>query len=128
MDIFHIYLHLDHYNAHLLKKLATNELVEFICPLAFMISFVVAFVGPNSELLGNVRSTMYHYEPVEDIADFSNKILKLYLADFCSLILCSIILQFCCRINLFKALMAIQSEFGWEMFVSLGFIMSTVRY
>jgi hypothetical protein len=111
----------------LIEKLSMNETVEFLSPLAFLISFLVAFYGPNAKLMGNIRSTMYHYKPVEDIVNFSTKILTLYLADVCSLIVCSVILRLSCRINLFKAFMAIQNEFGLEMFLLLGFWMTSVR-
>ena len=113
---------------NLLQQLAINELVEVLCPLAFTLSFVVAFLGPNSEVMGNVGSNLYHFQSVEDIEIFLGKIVWLYIADLSSLIIGAFVLWFFCRISLFTAIMAIEKEWTIVMYVTLWFNVVSVRY
>ena len=52
---------------HLLFSLTINELVEVVIPFTFLVCFLSAYYGPNAEVIGGVKSTHFHYEPVLDI-------------------------------------------------------------
>ena len=49
-------------------KLVLAELCEGLTPLAYAISFSMAYYGPNAELLGNIKSDYWHYEAVQDVS------------------------------------------------------------
>ena len=108
----------------LLQDLGSAELIEFTTPLVFILSTVVGYYGPNSNLLLNVRATVWHSVPIEDINQTSIAILRFFAVDFGSTIVTSIILWGCCKINLFKALAALMKE-HWPI---LCLILTTHTY
>ena len=67
---------------NLLQTLSMNELVECLCPLTFIVSYVAAFYGPNYEIFGQVGSNLYHYQSVDDIEEFLGKVWTLFLLIF----------------------------------------------
>ena len=97
---------------NLLQKLAINDLVEFIVPLVFLVTVVTAYYGPNSEILGNISSDLWHYTSIQDIKVYVERILIFFLTDVFSLLLCSIILLLATKINLYKVIIILENEFG----------------
>ena len=47
--------------AEALKILVLCETLEFIMPLGYMACFVVAYYGPNADVLGNVKNDYWQY-------------------------------------------------------------------
>ena len=111
---------------NLLQELARNELVEFMTPLAFLVAFVVAYYGPNSDLFGNVCAEIWQYVAIEDINGTVKSLFMLFFIDFCSTVLSGIILWIYCKINLLKVLTALEMEYGLAFCVLIGLYTSTV--
>jgi hypothetical protein len=110
----------------LLQELARNELIEFVTPLSFLIVFVLAYYGPNSELIGDVGATIWHFEEVNNINESISIILLFFSLDLCSTVVSSIILWGFCKISLFKACTALQAEYGKVVGALLGIFLFTV--
>ena len=53
--------------AKALKVLVLAETLEFIMPLAYMSCFIVAYYGPNANVLGNVKNGYWHYQATTGI-------------------------------------------------------------
>ena len=96
----------------MLQRLALSEIIEFMAPLSFMISFPVAYQGPNSTLIGNVGSSAFHYKKVEDIGNTVKHMLFFFIVDCSSIMTNGFILWMTCKINFCKAIAALQLEFG----------------
>ena len=111
----------------LLQNLALNELIELMVPLSFIATLVIAYFGPNSELIGNIGSSLWHYKKVEDINQALENVLMVFFMDLSSIMFGSIILWIACGIIFFKAIMAIVKEFGFVMFLTLGYYLMSVR-
>ena len=94
-----------------LFTLTINELVEIVVPLAFLICFLTAYYGPNAELIGNVKSTYFHFKPIESIDKFINSIVLLLIVDFLGLVLTIFVLWYLCQVNFLRAYMVMQQEF-----------------
>ena len=73
-------------------KLIVTELVEFLVPICYLISFFFAFYGPNADLIGGVKFSEWHYSSVEDIARFSSDLTAMFVCDFACLILSATLL------------------------------------
>ena len=97
---------------YLLQELAINEMVEFMAPLAFVLAFVIAYYGPNSNLIGNVGATIWQFVAVEDISHTMELMCMLFLIDFSSTVISGIILWVFCKINLAKVFMVLEKEYG----------------
>ena len=94
-----------------LFTLTINELVEVVVPLSFLICFLTAYYGPNAELIGNVKSSYFHFKPISNIDKFIQSIALLLIVDILGLILVITLLWFMCRVNLFRSYMVMQQEF-----------------
>ena len=96
---------------HLLFLLTINELVEIVIPLTFLVCFLSAYFGPNAEIIGGVKSTHFHYEPINDIHGFIKKMMLFLMVDIMSVIVVGLVLWTSCKINLIRAYMTILKEF-----------------
>ena len=74
----------------------------------------MAYYGPNSELIGNVKLTLWQYQAVTDINKFLENIFFLFAVDFSSAIFNALILWTICKLNFLKTLKNIQKEF-WHI-------------
>jgi hypothetical protein len=96
---------------HLLYALTINELVEVVVPLTYTICFLLAYVGPNGELICDVRSTYFHCIPLSNINTFIKNMVSFMAVDFLSVVLNSLLLWVCCKISLIKDYLLVQKEF-----------------
>ena len=110
----------------LLIDLVIAELVEFTVPLIYLLCFCTAYFGPVGVLFGNVKSDYWHHRPVEDFGEAVENILVFFFIDACSLIVCSVILWVVCRINLYRALIVLQEEFGVLFAMNLAPLVTSV--
>ena len=111
---------------HLLEDLAVSELSECHGPLFLLITFAIAFYGPNAGLIAGISNDYWSNFSIDDI-DVTLKTMILYFfVDFSSLIFCALILWVCCRINLFAALAEVQKEFGIGMSLILARLAANV--
>ena len=110
----------------LLQHLALNEIIQFICPLSFMVSFVVAYNGKNSPGMAGIGLSMWQYTKIEDIDDTVLKMMMFLLLPLTSAIVCSVLLWMKCKINLIKAVVLILEEFVFVFIVWIGFLVKLV--
>ena len=114
-----------HDQINALQNLVVYELVEFQA-LSFIFVIAVAFYGPNSSILGNISNNYWAFEAIENINKTLGKMGALFLVDFSSTLICSIMLWFCCRINLWKAVVALQKEFRIAFGITHGRLLLAV--
>ena len=99
------------------EGLILTERVETVIPLLFITTVMIVFYGPNAELIGNVKLTLWQYEAVTDINELLKNIFIFFIIDFSSAIVNGFLLWTTCKINCFKILKKMQKEF-WHI---LGF-------
>ena len=104
----------------LLQELIINEIVEFMVAPAYLATFLVAFYGPNAELIGNIKNGFWQFEETSDISHTVIFVVNFFLIDLCSLFISAILLWKFCLINLYKAFVEIQREFGFAFMLQLG--------
>ena len=110
----------------LLLEVLIAELTEFLVPLAFLLTFIASYYGPNSTLIGNVGSSYWKYDAVDDGKQYVQNILMFFFIDFCSVVACTIILWVFCQINLPKAFVTLENEFAWIFCVQLSVLVDVV--
>ena len=74
----------------------------------------MAYYGPNGELVGNVKLTIWHYQAVRDINKFLEKVFFLFAIDFIGAVVNGLLLWTTCQINCLKILKNMQKEF-WKI-------------
>ena len=96
-------------------SLVLEERKSFM-PLTYSLIAIMAYFGPNSHLLGNIKLEMWHYEkPIADIQAYVSKVSLLMIADWLSFFLNGLLLWHYCKINVFKIMKKLQEEF-WLVF------------
>ena len=111
----------------LLQELVVNEFVECMVPMAYLLCLVIAYFGPNAELIGNVSNSYWAFTAIDDIENTILVIVIYFLVDFLSTIVNYILLQSWCRINLMNAYITMIKEFGFVFAINLATLMNLVR-
>ena len=93
---------------HLLKLILV-ETLEVLVPLAYVITVLIAYYGPNADILGNIGNSQWQYEAIPDIRKLVESLMLMFVIDICSAIIAGLLLWKLCCINVLrKACAAIQ--------------------
>ena len=84
-----------------LTDLALVEIIEFIVPLVYIITLIVALFGPNSSILGNYGNGYWTYRKIESLDKYVFTAIEMFAFDFCSFIVTGLILWKYCSVNFF---------------------------
>ena len=109
-----------------LMLLVLGETLEIIIPLAYMVCFIVAYVGPNAEVLGNVKNGYWQYKAVDDPISPLQNLLLLVSVDSVMLVGISIILYCFYNVNLFYVYIFILKEYGPTFCIHISVMMHTL--
>ena len=112
----------------MLVELIINETVETIVPFTYLVCFLIAYYGPNAELIGTVKSDYWHHIPVEDIGRFIGNLGLFVLVDCIGLITTYIIFLVVCKIDVLRAFASLQKEYWFLFAVNTAYLITTVRY
>ena len=89
----------------LLMKLLLNELVELLTPIMFVISFIVAYYGPNATIIGNVKNNYWQYGKIENISNYVVIVLIVTVIDLCVGLWSISFITILCKINVYQFFM-----------------------
>ena len=95
-------------------------------PFSFILVLGVAYFGPNGHLFGNIRITIWTFSAIENINETIMSLGKFFVVDFTSTLACATILWVCCRINVWKAFLLMQKEFGKFFLIQFSYCMIVV--
>ena len=84
------------------EDLIMVEVLEVLVPLAYALSIILAYFGPNSRILGNIRNSYWTYQEIEDLSLFMKAIFTMFFIDLLSAILGGIILWKFSNLNFLK--------------------------
>ena len=103
-----------------------KELFELLVPLVYILSFVVAYYGPNAEIFGNVKNDYWQYEKVEDLSEKMNILATFILIDSIRGGIFAISLWSTCKLNMFEAYCTLVIKYGIMILVQLMRVMNPV--
>ena len=87
-----------------IQILLLTETVEVTAPIIYSVCFILAYYGPNAEVLGNIKNSYYHYNAVDDIWLAFQNLCLLMVIDLFSIIVTLGILYYFVGINCFKVI------------------------
>ena len=96
-----------------LKYLALKEFLEILVPAIYCLSFTAAFLGPNSDLIGNVKLDIWGHAEVSSLSDHLWNVVLFIIFDLVRAISIGIILWRLCKLNLYMAYCYIVTSYGW---------------
>ena len=101
-----------------IEEIVINERVEGIIPIVYLILIVMAYYGPNANLLGNIKLQIWHYESqIGSMEKFVTNIILLLFVDFLSFLLNGAFIWKVCKVNVLSVFMKIQKSF-WLYFAN----------
>ena len=102
-----------------LNELVLNEKLETVIPLGYCLCYLMAYYGPNKDILGNIKES--------DVEKTMKVTALLFFLDVSSLFVSSLLLWFICKINLFKVYIRSQKELWWIMASQEAYLLYEVK-
>ena len=87
----------------------------------------MAYHGPNGELIGNVKLTIWQHKAVKDINKFLKNVFFLFAIDFFGGVVNGLLFWTTCKINFLQTLKNIQKEFWYVMGIQEASVFITVK-
>ena len=104
----------------MIQELAVYELVEFLAPSAFLLSFALLVYGPNCDLIGNLCNDYWQFEAIQDFSQAFQNMGTFFLVDLFSTLVTATILKVFCQINIWHVMMELLKEFNYAFCAILG--------
>ena len=82
-----------------LIKLVLTEILEILAPLSYLTTVLLAYYGPNAEILGNIRNGCWHFKPIQDIGQLVFHVAIMFIIDSSSAVIVGYWLFKACSIN-----------------------------
>ena len=111
-----------------LVTLISNEATEFILPMAYASVLLLSYYGPNAELMGNIKSSNWHYAGIVDINDTIFWLAVMFLVDSLSTVVSTLLLQIFCNINIVKMYTKILKHMGFLLAVQPAYYICEVSF
>ena len=109
-------------------SLVINESVEFLMPIAYVICFLMAYYGPNAEILGNIKNSNWQYIGIENLEETMLWIGIMFAVDLASAIISCIVLWWYCKINIIKMYLQVQNEMWYIIAIQQAYFISEVGF
>ena len=77
-----------------------TEVIEFTIPAGYTIVMLMAYFGPNAEIIGNIKNSQWQYSAINDLDETLFWINMMFLVDFASVVICGIVLRIFCKMNI----------------------------
>ena len=95
-----------------LKCLALKEFLRILVPAVYFFSFIIAYYGPNADVIGNVKNDYWQFEKASDLLKKFQNILIVFVIDACRGVLFGVILWIFCGLNMFTAYCYVVRHYG----------------
>ena len=105
------------------QLLVLAEILEIVIPLAYLACYVLAYYGPNADILGNVKNDYWQFQKVDDIMIPINNLLFLVIVDTISFIVVLIFLFLTCKINLLQVFVYMMNEYGMTFTAHIAYFL-----
>ena len=105
-----------------MNELVLNEKLEAVIPVGYCLCYLIAYHGPNKEILGNIKES--------DVDAMYRTMLMtalLFSIDLCSLVISAILLKVFCKIDLLKVYLSSQKELWLIMASQEAFLLYEVN-
>ena len=101
-----------------LTKLVLTEIIEILVPLSYLITMLLAYYGPNADLLGNIQFGCWQFQQIEDIGGVVIAIMTMFLIDTSSVLIGSFWLWKSCSMNFLDKTYKVIRE-RWDAIVGI---------
>lgn len=110
-----------------IMSLIINESLEFLMPIAYVICLLMAYYGPNAEILGNIKNSYWQYIEINNIEKTLQWIGMMFVVDVASAVISFIVLWWLCKINILRIYLQVQNEIWYIIAIQQGYLISEVK-
>ena len=103
-----------------LEELIVAEIVEVLVPVAYAIAVLIAYYGPNSTILGNIKNNYWSYTEIEDLDSLMYSLFKMFAIDLLSAVIGTVLLWKFCSINFLREVFRILKLYWPFMCIAVG--------
>ena len=96
------------------------EMIEALTPIVFMTTFLIAYHGPNAEIIGGVKMNLWQHTPMEDLPSFSKDLILMFFVELMASIISGILLWKFASINYVKEGYKVLKVFWPIMSIAMG--------
>ena len=100
--------------------LTLKEFMELSIPAVYCASFLMAYYGPNAEVLGNVRNDYWQFEKVENVFEKLSAAGLFFCIDAVRGIIFALILWYASGLNMFETYCYIAHRYGFVLFLYIS--------
>ena len=112
----------------LLSEVIINESTELMMPLFYSVCMIMAYIGPNSEMIGNIGNSSWHFSAIENIHENLLWILIIFSVDLGSCLLTFILIWWFTKMNIFKMYLQMQKLMWYTLAIHQGYMVSEVDF
>ena len=94
------------------------ETIEATAPIVFFLIFMLAYNGPNAEIIGGIKMDLWQHQPVQDVNAFAKDLFLMFSVEVSVSIISGILLWKFANINFLKE--------GYKMLVVFWPLASTI--
>ena len=78
------------------------ESIEYLVPFIYTVTFLIAYYGPNADIIGNIRMTRWKFQGVDDVKSYTEELLKMFAIDLAGLMVSTIMFWKLAQINMMQ--------------------------
>ena len=97
-------------------------------PVIISVCIVMAYIGPNSKIIGNIENGSWHFSAIENIYKSLLWILVIFSVDFGSCLLTFILIWWFTKMNIFKMYLQMQKLMWYTLAIHQGYMVSEVSF
>ena len=107
-------------------KLTGIEIVEFLTPIAYSITFAMAFHGLNADIIGGLKFSDWQYKEIIDIHSFLSESGLMFVTDFTCMVVTAILLWKFSSVNILEEGYKLLSFYWPLILINMAGTMQTV--
>ena len=97
--------------------------------LSYLLLIIMAFFGPNAELLGNIKLQIWQFQrPILDINAYILRVSLLMFVDLLSLVINGILIWRICQVSIFRIFKKLQKSFWYLFAVAEAYVILEVNF
>lgn len=97
--------------------------LELILPLSYLACFLLAYMGPNASVLGNIGNSYWHYEAEDNVIDAVTNLFLFLSLDALTILFTMVFFKCVADVNFIKMYGYLQKEYGMMMSISQAYLM-----
>ena len=112
----------------MLSDMIQTEAIEIVVPLGYMSTFLLGYYGPNYEIIGNMGSSYWHFQRIDDVLVLFEGAMQFLAIDIVGTIISILSFWVFCNINVIRLYCSMIKKSWLIMAMKLMFLLNQVGW